>query len=82
MTPQQVRGDDADDPTTYLVSFDDTEARYLVYALTKTYIFVLSCIIYMSGSVSGSLYIFYLCAASSNEACFKKKESERRKIWR
>ncbi|EXB74581.1 hypothetical protein L484_026278 [Morus notabilis] len=24
-----VRGDDADDPTTYLVSFDETEARYL-----------------------------------------------------
>lgn len=27
---QQVRGDDADDPTTYLVSFDDDEARYVV----------------------------------------------------
>ncbi|KAJ1378149.1 RNA polymerase II associated factor Paf1, partial [Sesbania bispinosa] len=24
-----VRGDDADDPTTYLVSFDESEARYL-----------------------------------------------------
>lgn len=27
---QQVRGDDADDPTSYLVSFDDDEARYVV----------------------------------------------------
>lgn len=26
----QVRGDDADDPTTYLVTFGDTEAHYMV----------------------------------------------------
>ena len=28
--PQQFRLDNADDPTTYLVSFDEAEARYLV----------------------------------------------------
>lgn len=27
----QVRGDNVDDPTTYLVSFDDAEARYVVF---------------------------------------------------
>ena len=32
---QQVRGDDADDPTTYLVSFNKTDARYLVFHLNK-----------------------------------------------
>lgn len=26
----QVRGDDADDPTTYLVAFGETEAHYMV----------------------------------------------------
>lgn len=26
----QVRGDDANDPTTFLVSFDEGEARYVV----------------------------------------------------
>lgn len=31
MTLQQVRGDNVDDPTTYLVSFDDAEARYVVF---------------------------------------------------
>lgn len=31
---QQVRGDDADDPTTYLVSFDEHEARYVVSTLS------------------------------------------------
>lgn len=29
-----MRGDDADDPTSYLVSFDDDEARYVVYTQT------------------------------------------------
>ncbi|XWS16291.1 hypothetical protein CRYUN_Cryun34aG0072400 [Craigia yunnanensis] len=34
-----VQGDDANDPTTYLVSFDEGEARYVVH-LSKIYIFV------------------------------------------
>ena len=31
LTPLQVQGDDASDPTTFLVSFDEGEARYVVY---------------------------------------------------
>lgn len=34
----QVRGDDADDPTTYVVAFGEREARYMVklYSTFKT----------------------------------------------
>lgn len=33
----QVMGDDVDDPNTYLVTFDDKAARYLVMALSLSF---------------------------------------------
>ena len=38
LMPQQVRGDDVDDLTTYLVSFDEDAARYAVS--TSIFIFI------------------------------------------
>ena len=40
---QQVRGDDVHDPTTYLVSFDDDEARYAVSPRIENLIFNYAC---------------------------------------
>ena len=39
LMPQQVRGDDVDDLTTYLVSFDEDAARYAVS--TSIFIFII-----------------------------------------
>lgn len=38
---EQVRGDDADDPTTFFVSFDDDVARYVVRASLSFYSWIL-----------------------------------------
>lgn len=42
---QQVRGDDADDPTTYLVAFGESEARYTVLLSLKCH-FTVSIVIF------------------------------------
>lgn len=41
--PQQVRGEDLEDPTTYIVSFDEGEARYAVFNRTGIHILSVLC---------------------------------------
>lgn len=71
---KQVRGEDAHDPTNFLVAFDDSEARYMVIDMVRMDQFTL-----LYRWQNGSLLILVFYSASANKTHFKEKEIQGRK---
>lgn len=70
-----------DDPTTYLVSFDDAEARYVVFIClaSSLYIFIRIQFIYVQALLLVKIYVlksvqFQSIVATSYKTCSEKKE--------
>lgn len=70
---EQVQGDDADDPSTYLVSFDDDVARYVVcITLGCIHGFHITC----CGFICGFLDILVVVQPLPTKLSLKKKKAK------